>query len=332
VKRVLTNDFSWSKSRHEKMSQCQRAYFFHYYGSWGGWEATAPKEVRQLYVLKKLHNRFTWAGAIVHSAIRDVLMASRHGRSLDPEQVMGRVHGVMRQDYAFSRGRGYWRDRHRKEFSGLVEHEYDEPVSPEEWRANWENVRSALGWFFQSRWVEVARSLAPKQWLELDLMDYERSIFHLDGVKVFAVPDFAYLDEDGAAMMVDWKTGRVREGYDEQVLGYAIYLSSRYGLSIDRIRAALVYLNEGVEQTVRIDGKSIEAFRESFTQSVAAMRGLLTEEAGNVPLPESFFSKTDELQLCQRCVFRRPCGKEKEIAEKEAQARRATLKADWPEP
>jgi len=26
--------------------------------------------------------------------------------------------------------------------------------------------------------------------------------------------------------VVDWKTGRAREGYDEQVLGYALYLST----------------------------------------------------------------------------------------------------------
>ena len=36
--RVLTNDFSWSKSRHEKFQECLRAYYLHYYGSWGGWE------------------------------------------------------------------------------------------------------------------------------------------------------------------------------------------------------------------------------------------------------------------------------------------------------
>ena len=59
--RVLTNDFSWSKSRHEKLSECLRAYYFHYYRSWGGWDRAAPAEARELYTLKKLGNRFTWA-------------------------------------------------------------------------------------------------------------------------------------------------------------------------------------------------------------------------------------------------------------------------------
>ncbi|HEY6105359.1 MAG TPA: PD-(D/E)XK nuclease family protein, partial [Anaeromyxobacteraceae bacterium] len=35
----LANEFSWSKSRHDKFQDCRRAYFYAYYGSWGGWEA-----------------------------------------------------------------------------------------------------------------------------------------------------------------------------------------------------------------------------------------------------------------------------------------------------
>ncbi|NPC85605.1 hypothetical protein HPC49_46385, partial [Pyxidicoccus fallax] len=71
---TLSNDFSWSKSRHEKFSECLRAYYLYYYRSWGGWEADAPKDVRELYVLKKLGNRFSWAGSVVHEAIKDVLL------------------------------------------------------------------------------------------------------------------------------------------------------------------------------------------------------------------------------------------------------------------
>src|SRR4051794_1472535 len=98
------------------MSECKRAYYYQYYRSWGGWELDAPPPTRQLYVLKKLSNRFTWAGGIVHAAIRGTLMALRHGRTLDPQRVIDRVHRVMRQDYLFSRSRNYWRERHRKEF------------------------------------------------------------------------------------------------------------------------------------------------------------------------------------------------------------------------
>ena len=61
--RDLQNEFSWSKSRHEKFAECPRAYWFHYYGSWGGWDAAAPRDVRELYVLKNLSSRWQWAGS-----------------------------------------------------------------------------------------------------------------------------------------------------------------------------------------------------------------------------------------------------------------------------
>jgi hypothetical protein len=251
---------------------------------------------------------------MVHAAVRGVLMALRPGRTIDPARLIDRVHNVMRQDFVFSRQRAYWRRRHRKEFSGLVEHEYEEPLENADWKSNWETVRSALSWFCASRWIALAHGLRKDAWLEVDLMDFEKSIFHLEGVKIFAVPDFAYLEKDGA-VVVDWKTGRAREGYDEQVLGYALYLSTRYGIPVSRIKASLVYLNDKVEHTVQIDERAVEGFREHFSKSIASMRALLADPATNTPLPESHFPQTDNLTACARCVFRRPCGRERMVAE-----------------
>src|ERR671927_294507 len=73
----LTNDFTWSKSRHEKFGECLRAYYYQYYGSWGGWEAAPGSRERELYVLKKLSSRWQWAGSVVHGAIRDMLRRER---------------------------------------------------------------------------------------------------------------------------------------------------------------------------------------------------------------------------------------------------------------
>ena len=45
----LANEFSWSRSRDATFHDCRRRYFYQYYGAWGGWETTAPEEVRRLY-------------------------------------------------------------------------------------------------------------------------------------------------------------------------------------------------------------------------------------------------------------------------------------------
>lgn len=306
----LVNEFSWSKSRHEKLSECQRAYYLHYYGSWGGWEETANPEVRQRYVLKKLSNRFSWAGSVVHETIKLALLGLRAGRPVEPARLIERAHQLMRYDFRFSANRGYWQQRQRKEFAGLVEHEYAENVPPEHWKDNWQSAKAALEWFFRSRWMELARSLKPEQWLEVDSRSFEESVFHLEGVKVFALPDFAYVDHDGQPVVVDWKTGRAREGYDEQVLGYALYVSSRYGFPAEKVKASLVYLNDGLERIVQVDREAVDAFTFHFRRSVARMRELLADPAANVPKAEAHFPMTDNLATCARCVFRRACGRE----------------------
>src|SRR5437867_1167185 len=73
----IQNEFSWSKSRHEKLSECPRAYYYQYYGSWGGWEAPNGSPARELYVLKKLSSRFQWAGSLVHDALRSMLTRAK---------------------------------------------------------------------------------------------------------------------------------------------------------------------------------------------------------------------------------------------------------------
>jgi hypothetical protein len=236
---------------------------------------------------------------------------------VDPAKVEARALELMREDFRYSRGKGYWTQKYRKTFSGLVEHEYDEPVPDEAWKQNAETVRSALSWFFNSRWPELARGLKAAQWLEVDA-GAEFSTFTLEGVKVFAIPDFAYLEADGTPVVVDWKTGKARDGYDEQVLGYALYVTQRYRLPLEKVRASLVYLNDGVEHAVQVDRDAMEGFKARFAQSVARMRELLADPATNTPKDESAFPPTEDLSACVRCAFRRPCGREGAAAAKVA--------------
>jgi hypothetical protein len=123
------------------------------------------------------------------------------------------------------------------------------------------------------------------------------------------------VDTDGTTVVVDWKTGKARDGYDEQVLGYALYVSQRYRVPVGKVRASLVYLNEGQEQEVMVDPAALESFRRHFEGSVAKMRALLKDPATNTPLDMSAFPPTETLSSCTRCVFRRPCGREVPVAQ-----------------
>src|SRR5262245_42335161 len=124
----LTNEFSWSRSRDNAFQECRRRYFYQYYGSWGGWEADAPPEVRRLYVLKQLGSRQMWAGRVVHDAVEMALHVFREGREVPVEPFVADVVERMRSEWRSSRD-GRYRDAPKT--VALFEHEYAVPLKPE---------------------------------------------------------------------------------------------------------------------------------------------------------------------------------------------------------
>ena len=220
--RELRNEFSWSKSRHEKFAECPRAYWFHYYGSWGGWDAATGLETRELYVLKNLSSRWQWAGSTVHEAIRHMLNRSRFsGDAQSLDRLLDETRRRSRTQFAASREKGYWRDP--KRIPGLVEHEYAEPVPPEEWKRIWDElIEGSIRGFYGSGTLERIRAIPPKRWLTVDELDS----WTFEGTKVWVAIDFAYRDEDDRIHVLDWKTGKERGADHMQVAQYALYALS----------------------------------------------------------------------------------------------------------
>ena len=300
--RELVNEFSWSKSRHGKFEECRRLYWHHYYGSWGGWREDAPREAREAYLLKNLSTRQQWAGRAVHEHIAYALALARSGAPPPLEALVARAHERMRDEFAASREGAY---RARPKWTvGLLEHEYRQGVPAEEWRANWLNAEACLRAFYSSSWLSRARSLDRRAWLPID----EIGSFLLDGIKVFAGPDFAFREGDGV-VLVDWKTGRAREEDRDQVLGYSLYARDRWKVPAERVSARLVYLASGEELDVKVDPEAMQAFLALFRASVARMRALLREPAANLAIREDF-PMTEDLARCRECAFRRLCGRE----------------------
>lgn len=62
-------EFSWSLSRESLFTFCPRAYFYHYYGSAGGFEQFSDSE--QIYQLKKLQSLDLWINSICSEVLRD---------------------------------------------------------------------------------------------------------------------------------------------------------------------------------------------------------------------------------------------------------------------
>ena len=305
----LQNEFSWSKSRHEKFSECRRAYYYTYYGSWGGWDAPHGSAVRELYVLKKLSSRWQWAGSVVHEALKGVLSRAQATGDLRPlEEVLEQTRRRARAQFAESRDKRYWRERSR--ITGLVEHEYGEPVKDEDWRRIYETViEGALRAFYASEVLEEIRGTSRARWLSVDVLDR----WSFEGTTVWAAVDFAYRDAEGRVHLLDWKTGKERGADHLQVGTYALYARQKWGAEPDGVVGGLVYLvqEEGrpAERVdVEADEATLERCRVEMRQSIGAMKGALADPARNLAALEAF-PQLEEREACRRCPYRRPCGR-----------------------
>jgi PD-(D/E)XK nuclease superfamily protein len=306
----LQNEFSWSKSRNDKFAECRRAYFYAYYGSWGGWEAAHGSEVRELYVLKKLSSRWQWAGSAVHGALKQVLSRARVTGDVVPlEKVLERTRAKARAEWSSSREKSYWREASK--IVGLVEHEYGEAVPGEDWKELYETViDGSLRAFYASPTLEEIRRTPRDRWLTVDELDS----WEFEGTKIWVAVDFAYRDADGRVHVLDWKTGKERAVDHVQVGLYALYARKKWGIALDGVVGGLVYLapngtSAGGERVdVAADSTALDACQAQMRGSIAGMKALLADPARNVAAPERFPQRA-EREACRRCPFRRPCGR-----------------------
>jgi hypothetical protein len=297
----LQNLFSWSVSRHRLFSACRRAYYYRHYGSWGGWDETAPADVRELYVLKHLDNRFTFAGRVVHQVVADSLDRHRYGREVPLEEARERALTALRRGFRESRD-GLHRER-PKAATGLFEHEYAVPTSDKEWQRMRNRVFRCLDNFYASRVREAILEIGIENWLPIDAM----SSFAFQETPIYVAPDFALRNPQGNALLIDWKTGRPEGAGDQvQLVCYGLFAREKWGIDPRRAVGELHYLLTGGTELVTLDPSALEAGIEHIRGSIAAMKALLDDADRNVADPARF-PQTEDRETCTRCNFRRRC-------------------------
>jgi hypothetical protein len=295
----LENTFSWSLSRHRTFEDCPRRYWFHYYGSWGGWSQDAPAEVRELYLLKNITNLDLYAGDVVHRAIERALEDWARGKQPDPEAVVAWCKQEMQRGFEDSKNE-LWREN-PKRHARLFEHHY----GPRPDRATLERIASKIGTsvraFFRSAAFACIRESDPDQWLPMETLDS----FDFEGTKVFAVPDFACrIGEE--VILFDWKTGRKDERNVDQVVLYTLFAVAKWKADPARVRGAPVYLLEGgAFEPKAIHPPDLDRVGAMMRGSIAGMRKRLADPARNVAEREACEARPGA--VCRKCPFRGVC-------------------------
>ncbi|MDH3198519.1 MAG: PD-(D/E)XK nuclease family protein [Candidatus Krumholzibacteria bacterium] len=297
---ILRNEFSWSVSRDRVFDECPREYYYHYYGSWGGWEDMAPERVREIYVLKQLKHRPMWIGEVVHDCIRHSLRNLSRGIPVIPlPEILSITRDRMRTDFRNSRDKRYWRV---PKLCGLFEHEYEVPVSDDEWRATAAHVDRCLETFYRSEAYAQLAALRPDDFLEVE----ELRRFELDGFTVNIKLDCAIRETDRIVVW-DWKTGRRESaGSQLQMACYAYYASTRYGIPVHRVTPRRFELYTGTVHEDALGERALDELLGYIRGSIKDMRALLDEPERNLAREERF-TQVARREICARCSFLRVC-------------------------
>ncbi len=296
------NEFSWSRSREDIFRKCPRQYYYHYYGSWGGWQRDSDARTRNIYVLKKLSNQHLWAGEKAHQAVHKLLTVLRAENPLIPEdQLIAQTLADMRADFKNSRDRNYWK---APQTCGLFEHEYELDLADQAWKEIAGHVEQCIRHFFHSELFEEIQQIPVDQWLAIE----EVSHFFLNEIKVYVAIDFSVRDND-KIVIYDWKTGSsVNTDHDLRMACYGWYAWQTWNVDPKQIELVEVNLIDMKIVRHQIAGVNLEKIQKRIFSSIQDMQFLL-EDIGNNQATEDRFALTDNERFCSFCNFKKICPK-----------------------
>lgn len=301
----LTNDFSWSVSRDQMFRSCQRAYYYQYYASWGGWEADADERTRHIYRLKNLKTLEMWAGSIVHETIAEVLRKYAHSQiKIRTGELQARARSKLRTGWLEAVNREWLR---RPKANNLQELYYGngKTLPRERTDAAKEAVYKSLQGFAESEILREILAVPAMSWKPVDKLE----TFSMNGTKIWCAIDFAFIDAAGRLAIIDWKTGRNEtDALREQLASYAYFSRDKWQVTPENMRLVGVFLraDDPVREYTVNESDLFEA-QNAILESAAAMRSKLADVESNTPQPESAFPKTENDGTCRRCKFREIC-------------------------
>ena len=303
----LKSELTWSFSRDSLFNDCRRAYFYHYYASWGGWETNANQFCRKAYILKNVRNVDAWIGDIVHQVIKWILESKigdkaslfKEGRDISHEQAVKTAKNLLTKTWEQSRSKK-WQENVKKNLN-LFEHYYNREPDREQLKTKLEKVANSIRNFYKSGLSEKFSKSSIENFLSIDQLDS----FSFEGTKAFAIPDFA-LCEGKEYLLYDWKTGKKREKDILQLSCYSLYAMTKWGVAENQIKIIPAYLAQDEFLPLPVEAFPLEQVKDYIRQSIEGMRSILINIKSNKADINSC-PKTDDLRRCQRCKFQEIC-------------------------
>lgn len=300
---------SWSISKMKTLDNCYREYYYTYYGSHNGWIWNAPDECKAAWRLKKLTNIWLMFGDKLHDVIKRIIKSGNSKVDIDRVKSFMKTQlniGVKNSLIKFKDGS--WDEYPKGEM--LQEYYYGEKLQEKEITEIKERIELCIDNFFKSKTYREV--LEPSSTiLEVDEGKFDYIFIH--GVKVFALIDALYIDDEGNCIIVDWKTGKIAEHDKEQLLVYALYVMEKYNVPLNKIRGRIEYLLSGENVEYIFTEKEINEIYKRIQNELKVINAFLVDKDLNIPRDKDDFSKCDNLNICNKCKFKKLCLDDMEV-------------------
>ena len=310
----LTNEFAFSWSRYKTFYDCPRKLYWQHYGSWGGWEADAPRTAQLAYRLKRIQNLTMLVGDTFHAELAEILRRREPAsRPVPVEQLKNDMERRLLKRLRESRNADWERYGDPKNYTILFEDYYQSGVSAEleaEAKATLHRCVEGLG---ADPFGRRVFAVDKRRLRYIDPKNVAEKRVTWNGLTLYASPDLVVEDETEGLHIVDWKTGKPYKPNLAQLAVYGIFVTEKFGVPLERLTAHLIYVAAGTREKHNVV-EGVEEAKRSIATYVEDVKERLTDAAANVAADLERFPMTEQRWLCRSCNFRELCGRLEEPA------------------
>lgn len=294
---------SWSISKMKVIENCLREYYYTYYGSHNGWLWESNEEQKIAWRLKKLTNIWLMFGDKLHRIIKETI------KDFDGNVDSNYLKNLMRnnlnigvKESIIKYREGSWDDYPKGEM--LQEYYYGNKLDDRTVKEIKERIELCVDGFLESTtYKEIVEDKCKV--LEVDEGNFDFIV--VNGVKVYALIDTLYIDNEGYYIISDWKSGKFGEHDREQLLVYVLYVMEKYGVPLEKIKGRIEYLLTGEEAEYTFSHEEILLVNNRIDMDLNVIDAFLVDKSINKPRVKDDFLMCDNLKKCQKCKFRKLC-------------------------
>lgn len=311
---------AFSFSGYRTFQKCQRQWYFNSKAK--GSNVKNDPLRREITMLSHLRTLAAWRGQLVDDVLStEMVPAFNQRQEFSLDDALAVANKLFKKRLRFSQNHEYRDPDNKKshipeEFSPLLEHEYDIPVSEEQLEDAWLEIEIALTHFFQNEsLVELLRGAKH--------LDAQRTLnFKLEGFSAVGTPDLIVYSKGQAPLIVDWKVhAEPVKRYNQQLLIYALAL--HYNLALPQYRHRFSWRNYPLTDYKLIEYQLLKDDLRHYTVTedyLFQIREFIIEGAYKLQLAganDSYnfddlqdLEQTDDPEICLTCSFRKICNHE----------------------